>query len=78
MPLTGFTCCLQDFWIKAAWLFRNSRRRSAEQTWSEQVHVGVDKEVQPIQVPKGNKEPPDNSSLQEMAAKHQDQENPRG
>ena len=25
MPLTGFRCCLQDFWIKAAWLFRNIR-----------------------------------------------------
>ena len=25
MPLTGLRCCLQDFWIKAAWLFRNSR-----------------------------------------------------
>ena len=78
MPLTGFRCCLQDFWIKAARLFRNSRWRSVEQTWSEQVHVGVNKEVQPKQVPKGNKEPPDNSSFQEMAAKHQDQENPRG
>ena len=77
MPLTGFRCCLQDFWIKAARLFGNSRWRSAEQTWSEQVHLGVNKEVQPKQVPKGNKERPDNSSFQKMAPKHQDQENPR-
>ena len=78
MPLTAFRCCLQDFWIKAVWLFRNSRWRSAEQAWSEQVHVGVNKEVQPKQVPKGNKEPPDNSSFREITTKHQDQENPRG
>ena len=92
MPLTGFRFCLQDFWIKAAWLFRNSRWSSAEQTWSEQVHVGEEQRSSTQTGPKGKwvgiepqrwrdptlKEPPDNSSFQEMAAKHQDQENPRG
>ena len=75
-----------------AWLFRNSRRRSSEQTWSGQVHVGEEQRSSTQTGPRGKwvgielqqwrdptlKEPPDNSSFQEIAAKNQVQENPRG
>ena len=91
MSLTGFRCFLQDFWIKS-WLFRKIKRRSAEQTWSEQVHVGEEQSRSAQIGPKGKwigiephqwrdptlKEVPDNSSFQETAAKHQDKENPSG
>ena len=91
MPLTGFRCCLQHFWIKA-WLFQKSRQRSAEQTWSEQFHVGEEQSSSTQTGPKGKwvgiepqqwrdgtlKEVPDNSSFQELAAKHQEKENPSG